>query len=80
MIRDWIVANKPPNAAKRLSVQLNACCKWGMKSGLITENPFSDMASEIKLPKNQRGEENDITPFLLSILKYPFALSEGLRP
>jgi integrase len=63
MIRDWIIANKPPNAAKRLIVQLNACCKWGMKSGLITENPFVDMASEIKLPKNQRGEENDITPF-----------------
>ena len=63
MIRDWIVANKPPNAAKRLIVQLNACCKWGMKSGLITENPFFDMASEIKLPKNQRGEENEISPF-----------------
>ena len=31
MIRDWIIANKPPNAAKRLIVQLNACCKWGMK-------------------------------------------------
>jgi site-specific recombinase XerD len=63
IIRDWIIANKPPNAAKRLIVQLNACCKWGMKSGLITENSFFDMASEIKLPKNQRGEENDITPF-----------------
>jgi integrase len=63
MIRDWIVANKPPNAAKRLIVQLNACCKWGMKSGLITENPFLDMASEIKLPKNQRGEDNEISPF-----------------
>jgi len=63
VIRDWIVANKPPNAAKRLLVQINACCKWGIKSGLITENSFLDMASEIKLPKNQRSEETDIVPF-----------------
>jgi integrase len=63
LIRDWIVANKPPNASKRLIVQLNACCKWGIKSGLITENPFRDMASEVKLPKNQRNGENEITPF-----------------
>jgi len=34
-----------------------------MKSGLITETPFLDMASEIKLPKNQRGEDNEISPF-----------------
>jgi len=63
IIRDWIVANKPPNAAKRLVVQLNACCKWGIKSGLITANPFRDMASEVKLPKNQSNNATDITPF-----------------
>jgi integrase len=42
--------------------QLSACCDWAVKSQLIKENPFEKMASDIKLPKGSR-EDNDINPF-----------------
>jgi integrase len=60
-IRDWIVANKPANAAKRLVTQFASCCDWAVKSGLIETNPFGGMAKELKLPKN--GEKEEIDPF-----------------
>lgn len=52
-IRDWIMANKSSDAAKRLLTQLAACCDWSVKSGLVTKNPFIGMALEVRLPKNQ---------------------------
>jgi len=45
VIRDWVVANKTPDAAKRLLTQFSACCNWAVKSGLISENPFVGMIS-----------------------------------
>jgi integrase len=51
LIRDWIVANKPIDAAKRL-LTLLACCTWAQKSRLIAVNPFEGMSAEVKLPKN----------------------------
>jgi integrase len=66
MIRDFYVKHLSPNAAKRVLTQINACCNWAMKSGLIKVNPFQGMAAEIRLPKGQgRSEEDDIDPFSL---------------
>ena len=53
IIRDWIIANKSPDAAKRLLTQLAACCEWAVKSGSVSKNPFTGMALEVRLPKNQ---------------------------
>jgi integrase len=63
-IRDWLIANRTPNAAKRVLTQLTACCDWAMKSQLISENPFDGMAADIKIPKGA-SEETDINPFSL---------------
>ncbi|NJM18326.1 MAG: DUF3596 domain-containing protein [Richelia sp. RM1_1_1] len=63
-IRDWLVANKTANSAKRIITQLAACCQWALKSQMISQNPFFGMASEIKIPKSQ-SESSDINPFSL---------------
>ncbi len=61
-IRDWLVANKTPNSCKRMLTQISACCDWALKSGLIEENPFGDMSSDIKIPKASK-EDADINAF-----------------
>jgi integrase len=61
-IRDWLIANKTPNSCKRILTQISACCDWAVKSGLIKENPFEDMAGDIKIPKGER-EDTDINAF-----------------
>lgn len=63
-IRDWLIANKTPNATKRLLTQFHACCDWAVKSHLIRENPFTGMAADIKTPKGS-SEDTDIVPFTL---------------
>lgn len=63
-IRDWLVANKPANSAKRMLTELSACCKWSVKSKLITENPFAEMAGDVRVPKGQ-SEDTDIDLFSL---------------
>ncbi len=63
-IRDFVLKTIPIDSAKRFITRLSACCDWAMKSGLITDNPFKGMASEIKLPKASNGSEvDDINPF-----------------
>jgi len=59
---DWATANLTPDTAKRLLMQLGACCNWGMKSKLISDNPFDGLQAEIKL-KKIISEDNDINPF-----------------
>ncbi|NJK38614.1 MAG: DUF3596 domain-containing protein [Oscillatoriales cyanobacterium RM2_1_1] len=63
-IRDWLVANKTPNAVKRYLTQFSACCDWATKSQLISHNPFKGMAADIKVPKGDL-EDTDIDPFSL---------------
>jgi integrase len=63
-IRDWLVANKTPNAVKRYLTQLSACCDWATKSQMISHNPFKGMAADIKVPKGDI-EDTDINPFSL---------------
>jgi integrase len=59
-IRDYVVANLSANSAKKFFTQLSACCKWGNKSGLISLNPFSKMATDIKVNKQ---DVDKIDPF-----------------
>ena len=66
-IRDFALQNFPIESCKRFIVRLNACCRWAVQSGLISENPFEEMAKEIKPPKFQQSlEENDIFPFMIA--------------
>lgn len=58
----WIVENIPADSAKRLLVQLSACCNWAIKNKLIAANPFDELAKEIKIKKIST-EDNDINPF-----------------
>jgi integrase len=64
-IRDWLVANKTANSAKRILTQINACCNWAVKSQLITNNPFVGMAADIRVPKGE-SEDTGIDPFSLA--------------
>nr|WP_103123746.1 site-specific integrase [Nostoc cycadae] len=59
-IRDYLLANLTPDAAKRCLTQLKACCNWAMEEGLIEANPFAAM--KIKTPKGAT-EEQDVNPF-----------------
>ncbi|RCJ21002.1 integrase [Nostoc sp. ATCC 43529] len=59
-IRDYLLSNLAPDAAKRCLTQLKACCNWAMQEGLIDSNPFAAM--KINLPKGV-AEEQDINPF-----------------
>lgn len=59
---DWVSLNIPTDSAKRLLVQLSACCNWAIQSNLIATNPFDGLAKEIKL-KKLPSEDDDINPF-----------------
>ena len=60
LIRDYLLANLTPDAAKRCLTQLKACCTWATEEGLIDSNPFILM--KIKAPKGL-GEQDDVNPF-----------------
>ncbi|MEH2451508.1 site-specific integrase [Nostoc sp.] len=59
-IRDHLLSQLSPNAAKRVLTYLAACCKWAMGSGLAKDNPFAGMSEDIKLPKH---DSDAIDPF-----------------
>jgi integrase len=59
-IRDWLLNNLTPDAAKRCLTQIKACCNWAIEEGLIDTNPFALM--KIKQPKGA-SEDQDINPF-----------------
>lgn len=61
-IRDYLLANVTPNTAKRVLTNVNACCDWAMRSQLIEDNPFRNMAGDVYLSKGD-VEEADINPF-----------------
>jgi integrase len=57
----WILNNKPATYAKKLLMQLNACCKWGIELKLIDNNPFEGYQK--LLNKKTSVTESDIDPF-----------------
>ena len=59
-IRDYLLANLTPDAAKRCVTQLKACCDWAVEDGIIEINPFSSM--KLKAPKGLT-EDEDVSPF-----------------
>jgi integrase len=60
VIRDYLLANLSPDAAKRCLTQIKACCNWAVEESVIDHNPFAAM--KINIPK-EVGEEQDINPF-----------------
>lgn len=64
-IRDWAIATLSVDSAKRLISQLSACYAWAKNSKLIEANPFTGMASEMKLPRSKKISVGDreIEPF-----------------
>lgn len=62
LIRDFLVSSSSPYTTKRILTQINAACNWGLKSKLITTNPFYGLAQEINLTKNS-ADSLDIDPF-----------------
>ncbi|GET43384.1 Arm DNA-binding domain-containing protein [Microseira wollei] len=58
-IRDYLIKHNSPYTAKRIWIQLNACCKWAKRSKLIADNPFSEMAEDFKLNNNRESEDID---------------------
>jgi integrase len=53
-IRDHLIRELTPDAAKRCLTQIKACCNWAVQDGLIDHNPFGSML--IKVPKGM-GED-----------------------
>ncbi len=62
-IRDHLLQNYPPYTCKRLLTQFSACCKWSVKSKLISSNPFEGLAGDIKV---KRWDTDKIDPFTSS--------------
>jgi integrase len=64
-VRDWAIANLSIDSAKRLISQLSACYGWAKNSKLIEANPFSGMASEMKLPRSKKisARDREVEPF-----------------
>ncbi len=60
LIRDHLLANLTPDAAKRCLTQLKACCSWALEDGLIESNPFLTM--KVRVPKGL-SEDEDVNPF-----------------
>lgn len=61
-IRDHLLGHVTPDTAKRTLTNISACCDWAVRSQLIEQNPFRDMARDIPKPKSD-SEEADINPF-----------------
>ncbi|MEN9265012.1 MAG: site-specific integrase [Thermostichales cyanobacterium BF4_bins_65] len=57
-IRDWLVRNCTPNAAKRYMTQINAACEWAVVSGLVKDNPFRLLKQTIRIPRSQRKTDD----------------------
>ncbi len=60
VIRDHLLTNLTPDAAKRCLTQLKACCSWAVEEGLTELNPFLTM--KIRFPKGS-SEDEDVNPF-----------------
>lgn len=60
LIRDHLLAELTPDAAKRCLTQIKSCCTWAMEEGLLEANPFLSM--KIRVPKGL-SEDEDVNPF-----------------
>ncbi|WP_414567703.1 site-specific integrase [Nostoc sp. CCY 9925] len=76
-IRDYLLTQLTPNAAKRVLTYLAACCKWAKASGLIADNPFTGMSEDIKLPKH---DSDAIDPFSRDEMNIIIKAFEDTKP
>ncbi|MFN6498610.1 MAG: tyrosine recombinase XerC [Nostoc sp. DedQUE01] len=76
-IRDYLLTQLTPNAAKRVLTYLAACCKWAVSSGLVKDNPFAGMSEDIKLPKH---DSDAIDPFSKVEMNIIIKAFEDTRP
>jgi integrase len=76
-IRDYLLTQLTPNAAKRVLTYLAACCKWAVISGLVKDNPFTGMSEDIKLPKHDSDAIDPFTRVEMNIIIKAF---EDIRP
>lgn len=44
--------NLSPDAARRVLMQVSACCQWAVDGGLIEENPFAGKMAKVKVQRN----------------------------
>jgi integrase len=56
-IRKFLIEKLSPDAARRVLMQLRACCQWALDEELISTNPFS------QLPRVQVIKNKSINPF-----------------
>ena len=45
-----------PDTQKGYLIRLSACWEWGIKEGLITENPWRDVLTRVKVPPKQKAK------------------------
>jgi len=53
-IQTYLLKNYAAETAKRTLKQLSACCEWAMRKKLVTDNPFKELAKEIRTKKKSR--------------------------
>lgn len=53
VICDYLLANASVAQAKRVLRYLSECCVWACKRKLISSNPFTGMAADIRQPKHK---------------------------
>jgi integrase len=53
-VQTYLLKNYSTEITKRTLKHLSACCNWAIRKGLITENPFKELAREIKTKKTSR--------------------------
>jgi integrase len=62
IIRDFLFEKTTPSAAKKVLVQLNACCHWAIEMGLLKgANPFAGLANQIETSSKKPEEINPFT-------------------
>jgi integrase len=57
----WVIANKPPGSARRIIMQLRACCRWALDAELIKTHPFEEHYRAVRKLKTESFD--DIDPF-----------------
>lgn len=53
-IQAHLLSNYSAEVAKRTLKQLSACCNWAIRKKLVSENPFKELAQEIKSKRKSR--------------------------
>lgn len=60
-IQAWLLKNYSAEISKRTLKQLSACSDWAIRKRMVTENPFKELAQEIKVKKKQQVSRKPFT-------------------